>query len=103
MTPCQNGTPIHRTTMHFHGLLHDFTLTEKAEKASAVKEKKQEDPPAAPAAEPAEKAPEPVKEVVVKEPEVEEPVAKAPEKKIKLKIVSPLKGAPKVKCLRTNI
>ena len=39
---------------------------------------------------------EPVKESEEKKPETEKPAVKVPEKKIKLKIVSPLKGTPKV-------
>ena len=39
----------------------------------------------------------PVKKPEVKEPEIKKLITKAPEKKVKLKIVSPLKGVPKVR------
>ena len=76
----------------------DISITiEKAAKVSADGEAKKKDPPST--KKPEEAAKEivaPATEAQPKEPEIEEPVAAAPEKKVKLKIVSPLKGVPKV-------
>ena len=74
-----------------------FFILERAAKASTDGEAKKKDPPAAKISEeaPAETV-QTASEAQPKEPEMKEPVAAVPEKKVKLKIVSPLKGVPKV-------